>query len=259
MSKGELQCGVNLASAIHIFRGWEHRRSARVLAALGLLLLAFVLRSIRRRVLRLAGGQVNSKGRSTLLTALRLSGRSLQHDQVVDAVLKPLESIVIRDAPTSVVHDHVVFRVGDVVKHCCGQTGTVMGIDEDGDLRVIKADNTHAVWFGCKCTKTFSIGDRVSYACGDVAELVGFDEDGDLIVRRANGSESVWFRGSSTRLLSIGDRVHYSCGQVATVQGFDEEGDVEVIKPDGVKGVWYAHKCIQGLGPLDKALPSEGP
>ncbi|CAE7440969.1 unnamed protein product [Symbiodinium sp. CCMP2592] len=66
-------------------------------------------------------------------------------------------------------------------------------------------------------------------------------------------------KGNSTRLLSIGDRVHYCGGDVATVEGFDEEGDVEVVKTGGVKSVWFASKCIQGLGPLDKALPSEGP
>lgn len=252
-------CLVNMASAIHIFRGLTKHRTAGAFTALALVLVAFMLRSLRRR-LRLSAGAVNPKGRSTLLTALRLSGRNLQHDQVVDAVMKPLESIVIRDGPTSVVHEHVVFKLGDTVQHCCGQIGTVVGIDEDGDLRVIKADSSStAVWFASKCTKTFSIGDRVGYNGGDVAELIGFDADGDFIVRRADGSEAAWYRCNSTRLLSIGDRVHYCGGDVATVEGFDDEGDVEVVKTGGVKSVWFASKCIQGLGPLDKALPSEGP
>ncbi|CAJ1439421.1 unnamed protein product [Effrenium voratum] len=220
--------------------------------------LALVILMVLKRLWRGSSSSLGSKARGTLLTGLRVSGRQTRNTkQVADALLQPLERLTQNKRPESlrsVVHDFTVFKVGDRVQHTCGSVGTVMSIDEDGDLRVVKTDNTITVWFGSKCAKTLSLGDRVGHSCGQEGELIGFDKEGDVLVRRADGTTGNWYYSSCQRLLSVGDRVHYVCGGVATVESFDEDGDVKVHKPNGQPAVWFADRCRQGVGPLVEAL-----
>jgi len=239
---------VSLAVVTHVLH--RPRRSVSALAVL-LLVLAIALRSLRRRYAR---GE-SSKGRSTLLTALRITGCNVQQEQaVVDSVLKPLERAAHKEPETPrtfAVHNHAVFHMGDSVRYICGRRGTVIGFDKDGDLKVATRKGHIGVWYGHKCWKDFTIGDRVRYNCGNEGVILGIDGEGDLWVRCNDGRVANWLLRSTTRLLSVGDRVQYICGQWGTVEGFDDDGDVKVLKPTGVRSVWYEKKCIQDEHPKD--------
>ncbi|CAK9030125.1 unnamed protein product [Durusdinium trenchii] len=244
---------VDMASSSRPIRVPSHCQG--VFLPLAAIVVAMMLRAWRQRRAR-ATRSLNSKARGTLLTAMRISGRSAPSaKQVTQALMEPLERATKNyDGVRSLVFDLNVFKVGGRVQYSCGDVGTIIGFDEDEDFRVCTSSNRETVWFRERCVKYLSIGDRVRYSDGEIAEVEGFDPEGDLLVLKKNGSRGLWFLRNSTRVLSVGDRVHYVCGAMGTVKGFDEDGDVIVHKEDGKQSVWYTQNSREGLGPLGQAL-----
>lgn len=93
--------------------------------------------------------------------------------------------------------------IGDTIYYIDGQQGTVIGRDEDGDVKVTKADGTTSVWYWRKCTRAVRkvrAGEPVRYICGTVATVEGFDADGDIKVRKNDGRQAIWYRKKSVGL-----------------------------------------------------------
>ena len=145
--------------------------------------------------------------------------------------------------PSSTVYQHAVFKSGDRVRYADSENGTIVGMDDDGDLNVLTDDGRTALWYIAKCTKRISQGDRVVYRGGEIAIVTGFDSDDDLLVEKENGKCACWFREKTARLLSAGDAVQYVCGDMGTVVDVDADGDVVVHTADDRTATWFAHKC----------------
>ena len=79
------------------------------------------------------------------------------------------------------------------MQYPCGEVGTVIEFDEDGDLYVRKENGTTARWYASTTTRLLSVGDKVQYSCGEVATVVGFDCDGDVVVVTPSGRKTTWF------------------------------------------------------------------